>query len=250
MYEHEYEAMYGLEDFYWWFVARRALIEELIANEVASRRALRILDIGCGTGANMKTFARHGMTVGIDSSIDARHFCQKRGVQTVALSEVEKMPFDDGTFDVITALDILEHTDDDLEALREIRRVARPAGMLLIAVPAYGFLWSEHDEALKHRRRYTAYELRNKLTITGYEVVRTSYFITSLFFPILALRIWQGLFKKSTHPKTSLKILPAWLNESLIALLSFERKVLKWMNLPFGVSVIALARPGPNGRTS
>ena len=245
MHEHEYEAMFGLEDFYWWFVARRVLAEELIANEVDGRKMARILDIGCGTGANMKVFARHGMAVGIDSSIEALRFCQMRGLQNVALSAVEKLPFDDGAFDVITALDILEHTDDDLEALREIRRVARPAGMLLIAVPAYGFLWSEHDEALKHRRRYTAYELRNKLTITGYEVVRTSYFITTLFFPILALRIWQGLFKKSTHPKTSLKILPAWLNDSLIALLWLERNILKWMNLPFGVSVIAVARPGP-----
>src|SRR5437588_2176310 len=87
MYEHEYEAMYGLEDFYWWFVARRVLIEELISKEVAARRTMRILDIGCGTGANIKTFARHGMTVGIDCSIEALRFCQKRGVQTVAVSE-------------------------------------------------------------------------------------------------------------------------------------------------------------------
>ena len=243
MHEYEYETMYGLEDSYWWFVARRILAEELIGGEVNGRREPRLLDIGCGTGANMKTFGRHGMTAGIDTSIEALHFCQKRGLQTVAVSAVERLPFDDGSFDVITALDVLEHTDDDLDALREIRRVARDEAMLLIAFPAYGFLWSEHDEALKHRRRYTAYELRNKLTVTGYEVVRTSYFITTLFFPILALRFWQGLFKKSTHPKTSLKILPAWLNESLIGLLWLERQMLKWMNFPFGVSVIALARP-------
>src|SRR2546422_10655779 len=250
MYEHEYEAMYGLENFYWWYVARRKLAEELLADEIHGRKSVSILDVGCGTGANMHAFARQGATMGVDTSLDALAYCQKRGIQTIALSGVETLPFGNGTFDIVTALDVLEHTDDDLQALREIRRVTRKDGLVLATVPAYGFLWSEHDEALKHRRRYTAYELRNKLTITGYEVVRTSYFITSLFFPILALRIWQGLFKKSTHPKTSLKILPAWLNESLIALLSFERKVLKWMNLPFGVSVIALARPGPNGRTS
>jgi hypothetical protein len=107
----------------------------------------------------------------------------------------------------VTALDVLEHTDDDLLSLREMGRVIKPAGLLLITVPAYGFLWSEHDEALKHRRRYTAHELRNKLTVSGFEVVRTSYFITTLFFPILALRIWQGLRKRSTRPKTALEIL-------------------------------------------
>src|SRR5215510_9275076 len=83
-------------------------------------------------------------------------------------------------------------------------------GLVLITVPAYGFLWSEHDEALKHRRRYTAHELRNKLTVSGFEVVRTSYFISTLFFPILTLRIWQGLHKNATHPKTSLYVLPDW----------------------------------------
>ena len=242
MHEYEYETMYGLEDSYWWFVARRILAEELIDGEVNGRREPRLLDIGCGTGANMKTFGRHGMTAGIDTSIEALHFCQKRGLQTVAVSAVERLPFDDASFDVITALDVLEHTDDDLDALREIRRVARDKALLLIAVPAYGFLWSEHDEALKHRRRYTAHELRNKLAVTGYEVVRTSYFITTLFFPILAFRIWQGFLKKSTHPKTSLRILPAWLNGFLLAVLWLERKIFHRMNLPFGVSVIALAR--------
>ena len=116
---------------------------------------------------------------------------------------------------------------------------------MLITVPAYGFLWSEHDEALKHRRRYTAHELRNKLVVTGYEVVRTSYFISTLFFPILALRIWQGLRKNSTHPKTSIYVLPGWINSSLVGLLGLERRLFQRMNLPFGVSIVALARCVP-----
>ena len=155
----------------------------------------------------------------------------------------EELPFAGEAFDIVTALDVLEHTDDDLLALREIHRVCRNRGLLLATVPAYGFLWSEHDEALKHRRRYTAHELRNKLTITGFEVVRTSYFITSLFFPILALRIWQGIRKNSTHPSTSVVVLPDWINNSLVGLLALERRVFQRINLPFGVSIVALARP-------
>ena len=243
MYEHEYDAMYQLEGFYWWFVARRALAVELLNEEIHGRKSVRILDVGCGTGANANAFEGLAPTVGIDSSIDALRFCQTRGMQSVALSPVEDLPFACGTFDVVTALDVLEHTDDDLHCLREIHRVSKNDGLLLITVPAYGFLWSEHDEALKHRRRYTVHELRNKLAVTGYEVVRTSYFITALFFPILALRIWQSLRKQSTQPKTGIVVLPKWINEMLVRLLALERRVFRRMNLPFGVSIVALARP-------
>jgi SAM-dependent methyltransferase len=243
MYEHEYEAMYGLEDVYWWFIARRQLAVEVLAREIAGRPDARILDVGCGTGSNLSAFARLGHAVGIDMSTDALQFCRQRGVERVALSEIESLPFPDATFDVITAMDILEHTDDDLAALRELRRVLRPGGLLLSTVPAYGFLWSEHDEALKHRRRYTAHELRNKMTVTDFQIERTSYFITALFLPIFAMRIHQGLFKKSTHPQTSIRLLPRWLNSGLVGLLGLERRLFRRVNLPFGVSIVALARP-------
>lgn len=243
MYEHEYEAMYRLETSYWWYIARRALAVELLNHELNGTAGARILDVGCGTGANMSAFASLAPTVGIDFSMDALHFCQARGIQTVALTGIEELPFPCGTFDIVTALDVLEHTDDDLHCLREIHRVSKDKGFVLITVPAYGFLWSEHDEALKHRRRYTAHELRNKLTVSGFEVVRTSYFISTLFFPILALRIWQGLRKDSTRPKTSLYVMPNWINRALVGLLAFERRLFQQINIPFGVSIVALARP-------
>src|SRR6266581_5457217 len=192
MYTHEYDAMYRFEDSYWWYVARRALTIELLSDEIGGHDVARILDVGCGTGANMSAFTRLAHTIGIDTSMDAVHFCKKRGIETVALSSVEALPFASGAFDIVTALDVLEHTDDDLYCLREIHRITRERGLVLITVPAYGFLWSEHDEALKHRRRYTAHKLRNKLAITGFEIVRTSYFISTMFFPIFAFRIWRG----------------------------------------------------------
>jgi len=249
MYEAEYEAMYRLEKSYWWYVARRALTAELLANEVKGRSGMRILDVGCGTGANMQAFAHYGKTTGIDTSMDALEFCRSRGVDTVTLSAAERLPFDDNEFDVVTAMDILEHTDDDLTALRELQRVCRKDGLVVVTVPAYGFLWSEHDEALKHRRRYAAHELRNKLAATGFEIVRTSYFITTLFFPVLAMRILQGIFKHSTHPKTSLYLPPKWINEALIKLLALEQRIFRQVNLPFGVSIVALARPDKPARS-
>ncbi len=243
MYEHEYEAMYSLEDFYWWFVARRALIEEIVSHETRTSPDARLLDVGCGTGSNLAAFGRHARAAGVDMSAEALRFCVKREATSVVLSPVERLPFCDGAFDVITALDMLEHTDDDLAALSELRRVCRPGGLLICTVPAYGFLWSEHDEALKHRRRYTAHELRNKLSVSGFDPERTSYFIMSLFFPILTMRIAQGLLKKSTHPRTSLRVLPPWANRLLVAILSVERRVFQYVNLPFGVSIVAIARP-------
>jgi SAM-dependent methyltransferase len=243
MYEHEYEAMYGLEDYYWWFVARRALIEEILARETSGVSDARLLDVGCGTGSNLVVFGRDTRAVGVDLSTEALRFCRKRDIEAVALSPVERLPFEDAAFDVVSALDMLEHTDDDLVALAELRRVCKPGGLLVVTVPAYGFLWSEHDEALKHRRRYTAHELRNKMTVMGFEVERTSYFITTLFFPILAMRIAQGLFKKSTHPKTSLRVLPRPINSLLVGVLAVERRMFRHINLPFGVSIVAMARP-------
>src|SRR5919198_3141081 len=171
MQDGEYEAMYRLENSYWWFVARRVLAEELLSTEINGRQSVRILDVGCGTGANLTAFARHGTTIGIDSSIDALSFCQTRGIQRLVLSPVEKLPFDDRTFHVVTALDVLEHTDDDLRALAEIQRVCHKDGLLLITVPA------------------------------------------------------------------------AWMTSCLIGLLSLERRVFRRINLPFGVSIVALARP-------
>jgi ubiquinone/menaquinone biosynthesis C-methylase UbiE len=243
MHEHEYEAMYGLENSYWWFVARRTLAQELLTEEVNGRPGVHILDVGCGTGANMSAFSKLGTAIGLDASAEALRFCRTRGLDGLVHSGIEDLPFAAEAFEIVTALDVLEHIDDDLHGLREIHRICRRDGLLLITVPAYGFLWSEHDEALKHRRRYTAHELRNKLTLTGFEVVRTSYFITSVFFPILALRIWQGIAKSSTHPKTSHYIPPRWINASLIGLLGLERLLFRRMNLPFGVSIVALARP-------
>ncbi len=245
MYEHEYETMYDLEDVYWWYIARRQLAVEIVERELRSKNieSARILDVGCGTGSNLEAFARLGRATGIDMSAGALGFCMRRGVTSVALSAIETLPFADATFDVVTAMDVLEHTDDDLAALAELRRVCKPGGMLLVTVPAYGFMWSEHDEALKHRRRYTAHELRNKLSNRGFAIERSSYFITTLFFPILAMRIHQGLFKRSVEPQTSIRLLPRWLNSSLIGLLGVERRLFRSMNLPFGVSIVALARP-------
>src|SRR6266478_204705 len=238
----EYAEMYKLESFYWWFVARRRLLDSFVSVIAHEFKRPTILDVGCGTGINFSVLGKHGLTFSSDASEEALRFSKSRGIDGLVRSHIGSLPFMASTFDIVTALDVLEHVDDDLCALDELLRVTSEGGMLVITVPAYGFLWSEHDEALHHRRRYAASELRNKLTNAGFEVQRISYYITFLFFPILFMRFVQSVSKKSVHAKTSHVLLPKWLNSLLIAILGFERVLLRWMNFPFGVSIVCLAR--------
>lgn len=244
----EYKTMYELEASYWWFVARRCLVEEWLDDKITSPhnylppQPWSVFDVGCGTGANGQMLLKFGQVYGSDMSQEALEFCRERGLNRLARTWIEKLCFPDNSFDVMTALDMLEHVDNDLAGMAELYRVCKPGGVLLVTVPAYGFLWSEHDEALHHRRRYTASELRNKLSVTGFEIERISYFITLLFFPVLLLRFWQNLFKRSIYPKTGLVILPKAINQLLIWILDFERWLVRFINLPVGVSVICLAR--------
>jgi SAM-dependent methyltransferase len=238
----EYAEMYKLESFYWWFVARRRLLEWFVREIARDFTRPTILDVGCGTGINFSVLAKYGDTFSSDASEEALSFSKDRGIDGLVRSHVESLPFLASMFDIVTALDMLEHIDDDLKGLDELLRVTKDGGVLVITVPAYGFLWSEHDEALHHRRRYAASELRNKLTNAGFEVERITYYITFLFFPILFMRFAQSVSKKSIHAKTSHVILPGWLNSLLILILGLERVLLRWMNFPFGVSIVCLAR--------
>lgn len=239
----EYGSLYRFESFYWWYTARRKLIAEFIRDHWKTESAkTRILDVGCGTGINCCMLSEFGEVHGVDMSEAALIFSRKRGVQNLQLASVEHLTFKANSFQLLTALDILEHTDDDIAVLAELYRVTSPGGKLVLTVPAYGFLWSEHDEALHHRRRYTSAELRNKLVLAGFEIERCSYFISFLFFPILLMRTLQNLRKSSVQPKTSHVLLPKWLNNLLIKVLDVERLLLRAINLPLGVSIVCVAQ--------
>ncbi|UCH35533.1 MAG: methyltransferase domain-containing protein [Armatimonadota bacterium] len=240
----ELRKMFRLEDTYWWFVARRELVRALVQKY---RRALplspRILDVGCGAGAGLLVFSQLGRVIGLDRSEEALRLSRSRGDFPLIGGTAERLPVADGAVDVVTALDVLEHISDDQAAVIEMARVCKPGGLVVITAPAYQSLWSEHDEALDHFRRYRAGDVRKLLERAGLQILDVSYCITALLPVIFAFRIAQKLFGPPNRgrPKTALRPLSDLPNRLLIWLLRLETAWLLRVPLPFGVSVVCVA---------
>src|ERR1041385_4002474 len=188
---HTYRITYEMEGKHWWFVGRRKIIESFIkriCGDLGKRRP-RILDVGCGTGANLQMLANYGVAEGVDISPEALEFCRARGLSKVRLGPVEALPFADASFDLVTGLDVVEHLDDDVAGLSELRRVLRPGGRALLFVPAFMFLWGVQDDISHHRRRYTRAELTAAIEQAGLSVERLTYANITFFLPTLAGRL-------------------------------------------------------------
>jgi SAM-dependent methyltransferase len=232
MEEHVYRQLYELEDSHWWFRGRRAVIQALHGRAPVGKRP-RILDAGCGTGRNIAEYARLGETAGVDPSPDAVAFCHARGLAQVTQSGIEELPFDDGAFDLVAATDVLEHIADDDGAARELRRVTRPGGCLLITVPAYQWLWSQHDDSHHHQRRYTLRRLRSTLTAAGWRPLVQTYFNSILLAPIAAVRLVS-----SDKPRSDYNLAPKPLNAALFLPMRGEAAfIARGGRLPAGVSI-------------
>jgi SAM-dependent methyltransferase len=239
-----YPAYYELEGRHWWFVGRRRIFLRLLEQQFPPGvRPIELLDFGCGTGAFLEHLERFGSVSAVDSDASAVEFCHRRGRAEVRLVPPgERLPFADEAFDLVTALDVIEHIDDDVGALAELRRVLRPGGRLLAAVPAFMCLWGKQDEVSHHRRRYTARTLRGALGDAGFAVDRTSYFNTVLFPPVAAVRLGRRLLRRPGTAQSDFELGPAAFNRALGAVFGAEAGLLARRDLPFGVSLLGLAR--------
>jgi SAM-dependent methyltransferase len=241
-----YREQFETEDAHWWFEGRRAVIWALLdrAGLTTPGTGLRILDAGCGTGRNLIEFGRLGDARGIDSSPEAIDFCRRRGVLGATEGRLESLPFEDGAFDLILATDVLEHLEDDRSVMRELRRVAAPTARLLATVPAYRWLWSQHDEAHHHFRRYTLRDLRERLRAQGWETVEWSYFNSALLPPIAAVRT-LGRRRPPADGRPDLKLTPPALNRMLLAPMQAEAALIRrGARLPAGVSIGLVCHAG------
>jgi SAM-dependent methyltransferase len=236
----EYERMFRNEDHYWWFVSRRELVVDLVAHlPLDPGRRPVLVDLGCGTGATAAALGRFGQVVGIDFSPLALECCGRRGLACLAQARAESIPLRDACADAIVATDVLEHIDDDAATLAEFFRILRPGGHAVITVPAYRFLWSEHDEALMHKRRYLARTLRARAVAAGFRVRLSSYALCFLF-PLALGRLLKPRPPASRPPQAQVKPVPAWLNAALVRFQRLETRLLHHVRLPWGLSVVAV----------
>ncbi|HKG60890.1 MAG TPA: class I SAM-dependent methyltransferase [Pyrinomonadaceae bacterium] len=240
MQSHHYPILYEVEDTHWWYVGRRRIIQSLVEKISTTLKTEKILDVGCGTGANLKMLAAYGKAEGVDISPQAVDFCHERGLSSVKLGAIEQLPYESDSFELVTALDVIEHLDDDVAGLREMRRVLRPQGRILVFVPAFMFLWGVQDDVSHHRRRYTLPRLLKAVEQAGFSVEWSSYANISFFLPVLVVRSvmrWLGL-----RAATEYGINISLMNGPFSALFAAERFVFERGRLPFGVSAVCIAR--------
>jgi SAM-dependent methyltransferase len=245
--EAEFQAILDHEERHWWYRGRLRLVRQEVARLNLPHGA-RILDAGCGSGRVLDELAQFGWVAGVDASPAAVVASHRRGQADVCLAKVEELPFEDESFHLVTCLDVIEHTRDDQRALRELLRVARPGGYLLVTVPAYPSLWSGHDDRNDHFRRYRRRSLRFAAASAGWQRVRDTHFNSLLLAPAAAVRL-AGRMRHGGHQpiRSELSMTPPALSPLLELPLRLEAALLRrGMILPAGLSVAALfMRPAP-----
>jgi SAM-dependent methyltransferase len=235
-----FDAYARSEECHWWFVARRAILQHLLEHLCRGGRPRRILEIGCGTGGNLPLLARYGTLQAVEQDDQARALANRRRICPVQAGSLPHALPVAGRFDLICLLDVLEHVEDDGAALREVAGRLTDGGWLLISVPAYRFLWSAHDVANQHRRRYHRRQLVQLVREAGLHVAYATYCNTLLFPAIAASRLIGRCL--GGQAGSDLHMPPRALNDLLMRLFALERRVMPRLRLPFGVSLLVVAR--------
>jgi SAM-dependent methyltransferase len=230
------------EDRHWWYRGRRTVIDRVLAGLELPRDA-RILDAGCGSGRNMIELARYGTVTGVELSQTSVDIARARGCGEVVAGSVLEMPFEDASFDLAVSLDVIEHLEDDLTALRELRRTVAPGGVLMVTVPAYKWLWSGHDEINHHHRRYTRRSLQAVAEQAGWQQARTTYF-NSLLLPVaILLRVLDRFNRKPAESSLDLWVPPEPVNKVLEQPLTLEAAMIgHGGRIPAGLSLLSVFR--------
>ncbi len=236
--------MFAIEETHWWYQGRRALVRAALDRYVTRQGPLQILDLACATGMSFRFLADYGEIRGIDISEETIRLCGERGIDRIVRGDALELPFRKAGFDVVLALDAFEHFEDDVAAMREVYRVLRPGGVLVATVPAFMALWSPHDEAYHHHRRYRRPQLRGRLEQAGFVTERMSYSSMALFPPVWALRKLRGLSPTPPEEATSDFAVPMPAPAEWLAglITRTEIAIEKRLDLPFGVSLYGVLR--------
>lgn len=240
-----YTKYYHFERSHWWFTVRAGIISAIITTRVHPKPESLILNVGAATGASSEWLRKFGTVVSLESDREVCRFVREELKMEITEGSVNQLPFPDEHFDMVCALDVLEHVEEDGAAMQELHRVLKTGGALLVTVPAFRFLWSRHDLVNHHKRRYSLQGLNRKLKATGFVISYSSYFNSLLFAPIAGYRL-LGRFniqrKKLRSDFESSLSGNHFLNRVFRSIFGLERKMLNHIRFPFGVSVVFVAK--------
>ena len=238
-----FSLMASHEEHHWWFVGRRAVIDALL-DRLPLVGGSEVLEAGCGTGGNLFMLARRGRVSAFEPSVVARDIAARKlehaSVVVVDGELPDRLPFEAGSFDLVVALDVLEHIERDQEALVSLVSMAKPGGYILVTVPAHPILWGAHDRRLHHIRRYRRRELKRMCAATGCELRLITAFNTILSPLAVTLRLLERIAPISFGNQERMP--PSPVNRVLSRLFALEGPIVRRMPLPFGVSYAAVLR--------
>ena len=235
-----YDRMRALQAEHWWFKGRRAILAALIGDLPLPKPA-RILEAGCGPGGNLGMLKQFGEVTALEPDDDSRLYAaQHAGVPVAAGALPGPLPFAPASLDLVCAFDVIEHVDDDGGSVNALADLLKPGGYFVATVPGQPWMWSRHDEAHHHKRRYRMAPFRKLFEGARLEIVRASYFNALLFPPIAAVRALKMATGSTKADDDALP--PAPLNRLLEGLFAAEAQWLRRANFPFGVSIAIIAR--------
>ncbi|MFI4973882.1 MAG: class I SAM-dependent methyltransferase [Caulobacterales bacterium] len=235
-----YDRMRLIEADHWWFRGRRKIIGGLIG-ELPLPRPARIAEVGSGTGGNLPMLAQFGEVTGMEPDADSRAYAQEKTGRPVKAGFLPAdLPFETESLDLAAAFDVIEHVDEDAASVAALAGLLKPGGFLATTVPAHPWMWSRHDEAHHHKRRYRMAQYRALFDQAGLKIVKASYFNCVLFPPIAAVRLAKNLVKSQSADDDAIP--PGPVNSLFAAAFASELGWLRHASLPFGVSIILIAQ--------
>ncbi len=235
----KYIKFYKVEKEHWWFVARKNLIIHILNKCLPINSNSSLLDFGCGTGGNLDEFALRYNAFGADMSELAIEFCEKRKLKNLyKTQDILNLPEFKKKFDLITTLDVIEHIDDDLGILKNLKDLLKDDGHIFITVPAYMFLFGPHDVSSQHKRRYIKKQLRRVVEAAGFDIEKISYFNTFLSPLIIISRLISAKSGANKDDDIPAKIF----NKLFRLIFEFEKYLLRYISFPFGISIMCIAK--------
>jgi SAM-dependent methyltransferase len=229
-----------VQTFHWWFVVRRKLLKTILCSLNLQRESLT-MDIGCGVGSNLSLLKAIGLkAMGCDRSFDNLLLAKNKFFLPFINGDLENLPIRSSSVELVVATDVLEHLQDDIAGVRELCRILRRNGHLIVTVPAFQSLWGTQDIVTGHKKRYSKRDISNVLKHNGFQIMRSSYFNFFLFFPILFARRVIRLLGLQLHSENEINF--PLLNFFLKTIFSLEPYLLKYLPFPFGVSIVCVAK--------